>query len=74
MHPYYRMSLERIMSSQILPGPVFLYAPLDAFLLGLAPMGSLQGFVVKHYAGLVEYNTKGWLDKKLDRGGVPKAT
>ena len=24
-----------------------------------------QGFVVKHYAGQVEYSTKGWLDKSL---------
>ena len=29
------------------------------------PLNPGQGFVVKHYAGLVEYNTKGWLDKKL---------
>lgn len=26
-----------------------------------------EGFVVKHYGGLVEYNTKGWLDKNNDR-------
>lgn len=25
------------------------------------------GFVVRHYAGAVEYNTKGWLDKNNDR-------
>ena len=27
-----------------------------------------QGFVIKHYAGCVEYNTKGWLDKSLGMG------
>ncbi|CAK8994532.1 unnamed protein product [Durusdinium trenchii] len=26
-----------------------------------------EGFVVKHYAGQVEYSTKGWLDKNNDR-------
>ena len=29
-----------------------------------------QGFIVKHYAGQVEYNTKGWLDKSLCRKRV----
>jgi len=31
------------------------------------PAAVNEGFVVKHYAGLVEYNTKGWLDKNNDR-------
>ncbi|CAJ1449598.1 unnamed protein product [Effrenium voratum] len=29
--------------------------------------GLNEGFVIKHYAGCVEYNTKGWLDKNNDR-------
>lgn len=31
------------------------------------PTAVNEGFMVKHYAGLVEYNTKGWLDKNNDR-------
>lgn len=29
--------------------------------------GLNDGFIIKHYAGLVEYNTSGWLDKNNDR-------
>mmetsp|Transcript_106948 Transcript_106948/g.312762 ORF Transcript_106948/g.312762 Transcript_106948/m.312762 type:complete len:1388 (+) Transcript_106948:67-4230(+) len=34
---------------------------------GMLPPALNQGFTIKHYAGIVEYNTKSWLDKNNDR-------
>ena len=34
---------------------------------------ALQGFLVKHYAGWVEYTTRGWLDKLLGSLSHPRS-
>uniref|UniRef100_A0A7S0FM48 Myosin motor domain-containing protein n=1 Tax=Pyrodinium bahamense TaxID=73915 RepID=A0A7S0FM48_9DINO len=39
----------------------------QSVVVGMVPPALNQGFVIKHYAGFVEYNTKGWLDKNNDR-------